>query len=331
MAWIDKEQLEEVRRIDLLTYFQEREPHELVHSAPGEYRTKSHGSLVLSKGKWFWNRGGFGGVSALDYLIKVEGMSFMEAAEVILELRDAPDFSVRRSEKQMPGQAKWKFYPPRPQRYPSRAVAYLQKRGISPDVIRRAMKEGILYESRYYNPKSEYHNAAMCVFAGKDESGKIVFAALRGIDTDFKKDKAGSDKRYNFHIPAENPASHHLSVFESPIDALSFATLQRRKAWAPDYHYLSLGGTSDVALVSFLERNPQIERVSLCLDADDAGRKATGKIMKSIAWDERFSHIEVTAEPPPVGKDYNEALLHAVGLERARKQAGHRIEAGLSI
>lgn len=68
MGWISEEQVVAAREIDLLTYLENREPHELVHSAPGEYRTITHGSLVISKGKWYWNRGQFGGVSALDYL-----------------------------------------------------------------------------------------------------------------------------------------------------------------------------------------------------------------------------------------------------------------------
>ncbi len=83
MPWIEKERLEAARSIDLLTYLQEREPYELVRSAPNEYRTKTHGSLVISNNKWYWNRGQFGGASALDYLIKIRGVSLAEAVETI--------------------------------------------------------------------------------------------------------------------------------------------------------------------------------------------------------------------------------------------------------
>jgi hypothetical protein len=41
--------------------------------------------------------------------------------------------------------------------------------------------------------------------------------------------------------------------------------------------------------------------------------------------------IAVTIDPPPIGKDYNEALLHTVREERARKQAGHHKDAGFFI
>jgi len=143
--------------------------------------------------------------------MKIRGMGFVDAVETVLGARGVVDYGVVGShhdkgfdgssalpvEDSKPQPKKWDFYPPRPNRYSNKTIAYLQKRGISPDVICQAMKEGILFESKYYNPKSPHHNATVCVFAGKDESGTIVFAALRGVDTDFKQDKAGSDKSYN--------------------------------------------------------------------------------------------------------------------------------------
>ena len=39
--------------------------------------------LQISNGKWCWFSKGIGGRSALDYLIKVQGFSFMEAIEKI--------------------------------------------------------------------------------------------------------------------------------------------------------------------------------------------------------------------------------------------------------
>ncbi len=129
-------------------------------------------------------------------------------------------------------------------------------------------------------------------------------------------------------MPANDAASGALAAFEAPIDAQSHATLH--PGWGG--HRLSLGGLSNAALLSFLERHPQIGRVSLCLDADEAGRTAAGIISARLTGDERFAHITVITDPPPHGKkDYNEALLHAARLERAQKQAGHRKEAGFSI
>ena len=86
MPWISEEQKKAAKEVDLLTYLQNNEPHELVKSKYGtdEYRTKTHGSLVISNGLWRWNRGQFGGRSALDYLIKVRGVNFVDAVEMVL-------------------------------------------------------------------------------------------------------------------------------------------------------------------------------------------------------------------------------------------------------
>ena len=321
MPWVSKEQLAEARRVDLLTYLQEREPHELVRSAPGEYRTKSHGSLVISNGAWFWNRAQTGGVSALDYLVKVRGLGLVAAVEAVSGVRAAslaPSLPVNRPEAKR--ESKPLVLPPA-MKYPRQLLSYLQGRGIGADIIRQCLDAGILYEGRY-------QGEAVCVFVGHDDAGVARFGCMRGINSNLKRDCAGSNKRFSFHLPANDAASGALAAFEAPIDVQSHATL------FPDWsgHRLSLGGTSDVALWAFLERHPHISRVSLCLDADEAGRTAANKITAQLTGDERFTYITVTTDPPPYGqKDYNEALLHAARLERAQKQAGHRKEAGFSI
>ena len=369
MPRVSEEQIKRAKEVDLLTYLQQNEPNELLPQRNGEYRTVTHGSLVISNGLWIRNRGKVGGKTALDYLIKVRGMGFVDAVEAVLGERgegygarsdvgsnnarsdvgsnnarvdvggnktrgdvggnktrgSADSFSLSveetKSQTEPPQPKKWDFYPPRVERYSNKAVAYLQQRGISPDVINRVMADGTLYESRYYNPKSKHHNAAVCVFAGKDESGKMVYAALRGIDIDFKIDKAGSDKRYNFMLPANNPESRHLACFEAPIDLLSHATLQERGGWDFDVHRLSLGGTSSLALLSFLERNPHITRVMLHLDNDEAGLAAAESIKTELLSDSRFKSIHVSYNPPRHGaKDYNDVLLRVVEAEQEQKQ-----------
>jgi len=149
MPGVSADQVKLAREVDLLSYLQANEPHELRPSTPGEYRTVTHGSLVISNGKWVWNRGGFGGRTALDYLIKVRGMDFVDAVETVLESRsDGISFSLPVKSQEQP-QKKVAFYPPKPQRYSNRAVSYLQQRGISPEVINRVLQAGIFYESRY--------------------------------------------------------------------------------------------------------------------------------------------------------------------------------------
>ena len=84
-------------------------------------------------------------------------------------------------------------------------------------MIENCIRAGTLYESK------EHHN---CVFVGKDENNKARFASLRGTASHFKLDISGSDKRYGFHIPAEIKDCSLLEVFESPIDAMSGASIK---------------------------------------------------------------------------------------------------------
>ena len=54
MPYIDPQVITEAKRMDLLTYLQNYEPHELVHFSGNTYCTRSHDSLKISNGKWFW-------------------------------------------------------------------------------------------------------------------------------------------------------------------------------------------------------------------------------------------------------------------------------------
>lgn len=203
-------------------------------------------------------------------------------------------------------------------------VSYLQRRGISSEVISRSFRLGLLYEANY---KGE----AVCVFVGKDDAGKSRFACMRSIGGNLKKDVVGSDKRFSFCYPPQNSGSRQLAVFEAPIDALSHATLQELEGWKWDGYRLSLGGTSPVALVSFLERHPEIHRVTLYMDNDLAGLVNARKIKDLLENDKRFKHIRVGINPPRTGKDYNEKLLVFREQQTDRQLPSRRKQAAVSI
>ena len=90
MPYIPPQVVQEVKRIDLLTYLKNYEPYELVHFSGNTYTTRTHDSLKISNGKWMWWSRGIGGRSALDYLIKVKGYSFLETVELLAERRPIP-------------------------------------------------------------------------------------------------------------------------------------------------------------------------------------------------------------------------------------------------
>lgn len=83
-AIIAPELIIQAKQMDLLTYLRNYEPYELVKFSGNTYCTRTHDSLKISNGKWIWWSRGIGGRSALDYLIKVKGYSFLEAVETII-------------------------------------------------------------------------------------------------------------------------------------------------------------------------------------------------------------------------------------------------------
>ena len=307
MPKIPAEQIEQARSIDLLTYLQAHEPQSIRKSGAGEYCLVEHDSLKISNGRWNWFSRGFGGYSALDFLIKVRGYDFSDA---VRHLTDGTAVSRTLPEQPPPNIAKPK--PQKPFALPAaninndRVTAYLRGRGIDNSIIKQCVDGGLLYES------AKSHN---CAFVGFDGS-KARFACERGIADDYKKDVYGSDKRFGFVLPPKDPNGETLAVLESPVDALSHATIHKICNTAWNGYHLSLGGVSSLALISFLEQHPETTSVQLCLDNDKAGKDATDRIIRELLADNRFSHLKISVIPPPIGKDYNDTLQSILQLNK---------------
>ncbi len=312
MSYVSKEQIEKARQLDLLTYLRLYEPDELVHFAGDTYCTREHDSLKISNGKWYWHSRGFGGYTALDYLIKVKGIPFVQAVERLAGQAYVPTVSAA-----SPQQKKEKsLLLPKASRSTDNAVSYLKGRGIDPEIIDFCMSTGRIYESY------PHHNV---VFVGMDRLGKTRYANLRGIGTEFKGEASGSDKRFSFCIPARESRTVHL--FESAIDLLSYATLQKMAGsdWRQE-HLLSLAGvyrpgkelkesSLPLALKQFLHDHGPVSKIVLRLDNDCAGRDAMNALYTMLS-----ANYEVTARLPARGKDYNDTLCMTLGLPIATRK-----------
>lgn len=325
MPGVSKEQIAQARDIDLLAYLQSHEPGVLRRTGPNTYRHREHDSLVYHRGYWYWNSRGKR-INAVDYLIEIRGYGLVDAVN---RLTGGGTLAAL-SSPPLPPKAARPDPEPRPFRLPwarrcaTFMVSYLQRRGLDTEVIGRCIRLGLLYESRY-------NGDAVCVFVGKDDAGKGRFACVRSIAGDLKKDVSGSDKRYSFCYPPEQTGSRQLAVFEAPIDALSHASLQRLEGWKWDGYRLSLGGTSPVALVSFLERHPEISRVALYMDNDRAGLVNARRIKEILRTDARFKHIRVSVNPPRGAKDYNEKLKNTLARMREQTTPSRQKQAAISV
>lgn len=307
MPFIAPEVILEAKRMDLLTYLKNYEPHELVRFSGSVYTTRTHDSLKISNGKWMWWSRGIGGKSALDYLIKVRDMTFVEAVETIMghAAIQTPTYIVQQKHEDRP------LLLPEKSASTDKVFEYLLGRGIDSEIIQYCLQNELIMESL------PYHNV---VFIGYDDKHHAKHAAFRS--TDFQKimgDCTGSKKAYSFRIAEGNGKEVHL--FESAIDLLSYATLCKQKGgnWQ-DMNLVSLSGVYapkknlteskvPVALTVFMTTHPNIQRIVLHLDNDYAGRQAAKALQIRLA-----EHYEIIDDPPPYGKDFNDFLIYEMNL-----------------
>lgn len=189
--------------------------------------------------------------------------------------------------------------------------SYLEQRCISMNVIGYCIDNGLIYESAY----------GEVVFLGFDENGEVKYASCRSCDDSRNmRDCRGSQKDYSFRIGPGNCDTVH--VFESAIDAMSYATLldKEGKDWFK-FDIISLGGvafgkqkgllTMPKALKRYLENNLKVNKICLHLDNDESGRTAARTINEGLS-----KKYDIRLLFPPMGKDYNEYLQMKMRRER---------------
>lgn len=280
------------------------------------WKCKEHDSLVVfANGKgWKWWSKDIGGINAIDWLVKIEGLEFRKAVCHLIGKSYTRDYiptkKFRKSEE-------IKIEPPKELVLPKPIKAkytnvymYLTKtRNIAPEVITDCFKKKLVYQDTHNN----------VVFVGYDENGVPKYASKRGTYTPkdqkaYKRDCVGSDKSYGFLM--KGTLERSVYVFEAPIDALSHATLTLEKSkgmgianykesWKK-YTRLALGGVSDVALERYIKTNPNLKEISFCLDNDEAGQKNANQYKDKY---EKLGYkVNIYTVPQGYGKDYNEFL-----------------------
>lgn len=317
MPYFPPEVVDELRQIDLLTYLQNYEPNELDKINERTYSTKEHDSLKISNGLWCWWSRGIGGKSALDFLIKVRGMEFIKAVEVLANKTRAnpPVYS----KPLVVDKAKNLLLPEKAIDNSHLATYLICHRGIDEEIVDYCIENDLMYEGIYENKetKKKYRNA---IFVGYDSSNKAKYAAYRSLDSNrYMGDCSGSTKEYSFRLG--NGSGKELHLFECAIDALSFATLLniKGKKWQ-DYNLVSLAGVYQpkekieeskvpIALAKYLKDNPNIDTVKLHLDNDSVGRRATKALTIILP-----ENIKVIDLPVKLGKDVNDFLRIKKGL-----------------
>lgn len=316
MPGVTREQIDAAKKIRAIDFLRKYRSYELVPSqCRGEFELRSHDSFKINgeNSVWHWKSRDIGGKSALDYLIHVEGVGFLDAVQMLMDeapVVEQPLLANKPEQREflLPGAA--------PDN--RRVYAYLLSRGIDRDVIDDCVRAGILYES------AVYHNA---VFLGTDGSGTPRYAFLRGTYTKttrhFRAEVAGSDKRYSFCLPPEGE-SRRVAVYEAAIEVLAHLSLEQTR----DKYRLSLGGIyapkegiaatsfkKPTALTAFLEQHPNVCEIEICTNNDHAGSWAAEHIRREYEGKYRI----IMNLPDREGADYGD-LAQEKSKERVARQ-----------
>ena len=290
MPGVSEEQIAAARQMTAIEFLQRYRPGELVKAeSRGEFQLRAHDSFKINEETsfWHWKSRDIGGKSALDYLIKVEGMKFVDAVLALCD--ECPGYILPSPQpKKRP-----EFILPPAAVNNRRVFAYLLKRGISRGVIEACVRAGILYES------ADYHNA---VFVGTDEHSVPRHAQKRSTNScgrAIKLNVEGSEARYSFHHLGDDG---DLYVFEAPIDLLSYLTLHPEN-WQ-HHSYVACCGTSYEPVRWMLRQMETPQMVSLCLDHDRAGERGSERMAEQIASEFGIPTRRLISEQ----KDWNEDL-----------------------
>ena len=137
---------------------------------------------------------------------------------------------------------------------------------------------------------------------------------------------------YCFFSEARVPCTS-VSVFESAIDLMSFATIMKRRGLDfRRFHMLSLSGVYlpgknekdfriPASLERFLREYPDTKAIYLHLDSDYAGRRGAAGFIAVLG-----DRYDVRYLPPKHGKDYNDYLMHLIHLENLKTERTQKNE-----
>lgn len=309
-----EEEKSRANSVDLVDFLQ-RQGEQLTR-AGRDWRWKRHDSVVVRGNQWYRHSREQGGL-AIDFVQEFYSLSFPEAVTWLLGGKGGVEWN--QTHKSAPPPRK-PFALPDMNGDMRRVFAYLMKqRFIDRDIITHFAKAKMIYESRELcrDKTKEYHNA---VFVGYDENGVPKHAHKRGLYTmgpSYRGNVEGSNPEYSFHHIGTGDT---LYVFEAPIDMLSNITLYP-EGWSQN-SYVALDGVAEHAMLRQLVLNPHLKRVVLCLDHDEAGIEAAGRLTE-ILREQGYRNVSVWQ---PDCKDWNEDLKAKHGVTPLPAQEHPKLE-----
>lgn len=257
--------IERARKANLPEYLI-KHGYALSRVGQGNYRWPGLGGMIIKDNFWHCFSTDEKG-NAIDFLVKILGMDFKKAVFELVGY--SPDRHVQLpviktiKELEIPVRAQDE----------RRVIAYLiQKRRLPLSLVMDQIRAGRLYQDLNGN----------CVFPCLDYDNKLVGAILRGTsDKRYAGLCPGHNPLFGWRLPAANQDLATVTIFESPIDALSYIVLQNCQA--VHSHVLAMAGVRVDAVLKYLTQYPGVKQVILAVDHDDAGDRFCEKIIDAAA------------------------------------------------
>uniref|UniRef100_UPI00344E6F8F DUF3991 domain-containing protein n=1 Tax=Carnobacterium sp. TaxID=48221 RepID=UPI00344E6F8F len=296
------EQIKQAEQIDIIDYCTQN-GIEFEEESQNYFRMVEHNSCVVNRKKnmFYWNSRGENG-NVISFLRKYEGLGFKEAVAKLLNEEYEKSSNVE--------------YVHEPYDYNSsnevdhidHVLEYLtQERKIDPELVKDLNEKGFIKQDKRKNVLflwKDYERTMGCT-----EQGTIK------IDTNkrgsWKSIQKNSTTGYGFNVKYGEPKN--LKFFESPIDLLSYATLNKNKL--KDTHLVSIEGTKESILLSYLmktvkELGDAPDSVAICVDNDNAGDRLMERLKHVPINKNDGSIYDITPERPTIAgcKDWNDQL-----------------------
>lgn len=311
----------------------------LIHDMKGDNRWKGHGCIINIDSEKFYDFAPgvhSGGGGAIDLVMHVNGCKFKEAVAWLNERfgeegmqRTIAHHAKKRARELIKEEPAPQFVPPLSDDKSQWDAVYnylTSKRGLPDTLVNALYKQGIVYADEHQNAvfamrSFERVDRSKQLQSAKNAYSPTVGAFLRGTrgeNNSFMGYAIGTKRSQGWFYVGwggqANSPTRRLVLCKSPIDALSYLTLESqlvRKASIPKTIYLALDSTRNLPL----EMIKDIPEVIAAYDKDEAGNQIARDIQKLLPQ---------TTIKQPIASDWNQQLLESLRRQIMETEAKRR-------
>ncbi|MEY8742839.1 DUF3991 domain-containing protein [Bacillales bacterium AN1005] len=318
MPAFTKEHIKKAEAIDIVDYC-EQNGIDVKSDNERYYRLVEHDSCVIDRRKnaFYWNSRGKGG-NIINFVQEIEQTNFMGAMNSLLN----KDYEYQNNKNVKYISEPYEYSAENEVDKFDKAREYLVKeRKIDGAIVDYLHNTGIIKQDKNNNVLflwKDYENVMGCSEQGTVHSDKFKRGSWKSI-------QKNSTANYGFNFLNGEPKN--LKFFESSIDSLSYATLNKGKM--KDTWLISMEGLKYNTVLNYVIKAKGIlgdapEHVSLCVDNDAGGQAFVEKLSMLQIKRKDGSMYDFNHELPnrDSGKDWNEQLKFEVkrGEQKRLKQ-----------